>query len=134
MPTDRLTIRSTIFDSSEKENTAAAEMLITPEMVVASKMEVSVESILSLGKYATKLQIKAQTGYFGKRCTSRLLRIRGAAFRTGQKLTALAPPEKARAGDQRMGQGTVPVGPYATPCPLNHARQRRQPSLASAST
>jgi hypothetical protein len=66
MPTDRLTIRSTIFASSENEKTAAAEMLITPAMVVASRMEISGESILGLGKYATKLQIKAQTGRFGK--------------------------------------------------------------------
>ena len=33
MPTDRLTMRSTIFDSSEKENTAAAVMLTTPAKV-----------------------------------------------------------------------------------------------------
>lgn len=66
MPTDRLTIRSTTFDSSENENTAAAEMLRMPAMVVASRMESSVESIFSLGSYATKLQIKTQTASFGK--------------------------------------------------------------------
>ena len=67
MPTDRLTMRSTIFDRSEKENTAAAVMLTIPASVVASRMENSGESILGLGKNATKLQIKAQTGYFSKR-------------------------------------------------------------------
>jgi hypothetical protein len=66
MPTDRLTIRSTAFDSRENENTAAAEMLRTPAIVVASRMESSVESIFSLGSYATKLQIKTQTAFFGK--------------------------------------------------------------------
>jgi hypothetical protein len=67
MPTDRLTIRSTTFDNRENEKTAAAEMLMTPAMVVASRMENSVGSILSLGDYATKLQIKTQTACFGKR-------------------------------------------------------------------
>jgi hypothetical protein len=43
MPTDRLTIRSTILDSSANENTAAADMLKTPAIVVASKMETNVE-------------------------------------------------------------------------------------------
>jgi hypothetical protein len=47
MPTDRLTIRSTIFDRSANENTAAAEMLIMPAMVVASRMEMRVGSILT---------------------------------------------------------------------------------------
>jgi hypothetical protein len=61
MPTDRLTMRSTILDSSENEKAAAAEMLITPARVVARRMESSVGSILSLGVYATKLQIKTQT-------------------------------------------------------------------------
>ncbi len=42
MPTDRLTIRSTIFDSSVNENTAAAVMLTTPASVVASRMEMSI--------------------------------------------------------------------------------------------
>jgi hypothetical protein len=46
MPTDRLTIRSTIFDSSANENIAAAVMLKTPAMIVASKMEVSIGSML----------------------------------------------------------------------------------------
>ncbi|MGV3654325.1 MAG: hypothetical protein ACO1N5_08905 [Noviherbaspirillum sp.] len=43
MPTDRLTILSTAFDSNEKENSAAAEMLMTPASVVANRMENSVE-------------------------------------------------------------------------------------------
>jgi hypothetical protein len=36
-------------------------------MVVASRMESSVESIFSLGNYATKLQIKTQMTNFSKR-------------------------------------------------------------------
>ena len=46
MPTDRLTMRSTIFDSKLYDRKAAAEMLITPAMTVASKMEDSVGLIL----------------------------------------------------------------------------------------
>jgi hypothetical protein len=46
MPTDRLTIRSTIFDNSVNEKIAAAVMLKTPAMVVASKMELSIGSML----------------------------------------------------------------------------------------
>jgi hypothetical protein len=45
MPTDMLTIRSTIRDSNANENTAAADMLNTPAMVVANKMEIKVELI-----------------------------------------------------------------------------------------
>jgi hypothetical protein len=45
MPTDRLTIRSTTFDSSENEKTAAAEMLTTPATSVASRMELRMGSI-----------------------------------------------------------------------------------------
>jgi hypothetical protein len=66
MPTDRLTIRSTTFDSSEKEKAAAAEMLKTPEIVVASRMDSSVELILCLGVNATRLQIRTQLRFFGK--------------------------------------------------------------------
>jgi hypothetical protein len=47
MPTDRLTMRSTIFDKKLKERKAAAEILITPPMVVASKIEDRVVSIFS---------------------------------------------------------------------------------------
>ncbi|MBB3119141.1 hypothetical protein [Pseudoduganella violacea] len=46
MPTDRLTMRSTTLDSSVNEKIAAAEMLTTPAMVVASRMEIRVGSIL----------------------------------------------------------------------------------------
>jgi hypothetical protein len=46
-------------DNSENEKMAAAVMLTTPAMVVARRMESSVE-ILSLDDIATKLQIKAQ--------------------------------------------------------------------------
>ena len=46
MPTDKLTMRSTTFDSSVNEKIAAAQMLTTPAMVVASKMEMSMGSIL----------------------------------------------------------------------------------------
>ncbi|HEU4776423.1 MAG TPA: hypothetical protein VFS95_06320 [Telluria sp.] len=45
IPTDKLTMRSTIFDSKANENTAAAEMLATPPMVVASRMEMRIGSI-----------------------------------------------------------------------------------------
>ncbi|MEB0021005.1 hypothetical protein QN370_04360 [Actimicrobium sp. CCI2.3] len=38
MPTDRLTMRSTIFDNSPNEKIAAAEMLKTPDMVVTNRM------------------------------------------------------------------------------------------------
>jgi hypothetical protein len=47
MPTDRLTMRSTIFDRNPKERNAAAEILINPPMVVASRMEDRVVSIFS---------------------------------------------------------------------------------------
>jgi hypothetical protein len=40
-------MRSTIFDRKLKERKAAAEILITPPMVVASKMEDRVVSIFS---------------------------------------------------------------------------------------
>lgn len=55
MPTDRLTMRSTIFDNSENEKAAAAEMLNTPEMVVASRMDNSAVSIFSLGGTCNKV-------------------------------------------------------------------------------
>jgi hypothetical protein len=51
-------MRSTIFDSSENENAAAAVILKTPEMVVASRMESSVELILSLGKMQQSCKLK----------------------------------------------------------------------------
>jgi hypothetical protein len=57
-------MRSTTFDSSENEKTAAAEILMTPARVVARRMESSVGSILSLSVYATKLQIKTQSARF----------------------------------------------------------------------
>jgi len=59
-------MRSTIFDNSENENIAAAVMLRMPASVVASRMESSAESMISLVEDATKLQIKAQTRCFGK--------------------------------------------------------------------
>ncbi|MFZ6750573.1 hypothetical protein [Undibacterium sp. Ren11W] len=43
MPTDKLTMRSTILDSSENENMAAAVMLKTPATAVAKSMDKSVE-------------------------------------------------------------------------------------------
>ncbi|HJW53894.1 MAG TPA: hypothetical protein VJ577_01340 [Burkholderiaceae bacterium] len=67
MPTDRLTIRSTIFASRPKENTAAAEMLKTPAKVVASRMESSVELILDPRGNMTTPQIKTHASLFGKR-------------------------------------------------------------------
>jgi len=42
-------MRSTTLDNSENEKTAAAEMLMTPAMVVASSIESSVGLILNLG-------------------------------------------------------------------------------------
>ena len=45
MPTDRLTMRSTTFESRVKENTAAAVMLTTPASPVASRMEMRTGSI-----------------------------------------------------------------------------------------
>jgi hypothetical protein len=49
IPTDRLTMRSTIFDSRLYDRKAAAEMLSTPARTVASKMEESVALILNPG-------------------------------------------------------------------------------------
>lgn len=43
MPTDRLTMRSTILVSSENEKMAAAEMLNTPAIAVVKRMDNSVE-------------------------------------------------------------------------------------------
>ncbi|MFZ6745394.1 hypothetical protein ACO0LC_19390 [Undibacterium sp. JH2W] len=43
MPTDKLTMRSTTLDSSENENMAAAVMLRTPAIVVANRIDNSVE-------------------------------------------------------------------------------------------
>jgi hypothetical protein len=43
-------MRSTIFESRLYEKKAAAEILITPARVVASRMEDSVELIFSPGK------------------------------------------------------------------------------------
>jgi hypothetical protein len=60
-------MRSTTEDSKAKEKIAAAEILRTPAIVVARRMESRVELILSLGVHATKLQIKAQPAEFGKR-------------------------------------------------------------------
>lgn len=45
MPTDRLTMRSTTFDSIVKEKTAASTMLSVPEIAVASRMNVSAEEM-----------------------------------------------------------------------------------------
>jgi hypothetical protein len=45
IPTDRLTIRSTTFESSVNEKTAAAVMLTTPAIRVASRMEMRIGSI-----------------------------------------------------------------------------------------
>ncbi|WP_231502357.1 hypothetical protein [Herbaspirillum sp. RV1423] len=50
MPTDRLTSRSTIFDSSANEKMAAAVMLNTPAIVVASRMEIRVELMSGLDR------------------------------------------------------------------------------------
>ncbi|MEO6917908.1 MAG: hypothetical protein ABI171_02570 [Collimonas sp.] len=69
MPTDRLTMRSTILDSNANEKMAAAVMLKSPAMVVARRIETSVELIFGPSRQAlnaTMLQIKAQPLHFGK--------------------------------------------------------------------
>ncbi|MDO8177638.1 MAG: hypothetical protein Q7T62_05275 [Undibacterium sp.] len=43
MPTERLTMRSTILESSENENIAAAVMLSKPAMAVVNRMDSRVE-------------------------------------------------------------------------------------------
>lgn len=43
MPTERLTMRSTILESSENENIAAAVMLSKPAMAVVKRMDSRVE-------------------------------------------------------------------------------------------
>jgi hypothetical protein len=48
-------MRSTTLDSRVKENSAAAVMLMTPAMVVASSIESSVELILNLGAKGAEL-------------------------------------------------------------------------------
>jgi hypothetical protein len=60
MPTDRLTIRSTIRDNSPNEKIAAAEMLNTPEIVVASKIEISAELLILFSPLATQLQLRSK--------------------------------------------------------------------------
>ena len=66
MPTERLTMRSTIFDSKANEKIAAAEMLKTPAMVVASKIESRGWLMAGLGARAKWLQIRPQRVAFGK--------------------------------------------------------------------
>jgi len=61
-------MRSTIFDNSVNEKTAAAEMLKTPEMVVASRMESSVELILSLETMQQSWKLKHRQGFSANRC------------------------------------------------------------------
>jgi hypothetical protein len=48
MPTEKLTILSTNLESKLNEKIAAAIMLTTPAIVVANRMEIRVELILSL--------------------------------------------------------------------------------------
>jgi hypothetical protein len=43
IPTDKLTMRSTIFDRSENEKIAAKLMLKTPAMLVVNRIETKVE-------------------------------------------------------------------------------------------
>lgn len=45
MPTERLTILSTTLERRANEKTAAAEILMIPAIVVANKIEISVELI-----------------------------------------------------------------------------------------
>ncbi|WP_254783861.1 hypothetical protein [Collimonas sp. OK307] len=69
MPTDRLTMRSTTFDSSANEKIAAAVMLKSPAIVVARRIETSVELIFGSGNQrlnATWLQIRTQLLHFSK--------------------------------------------------------------------
>jgi hypothetical protein len=63
MPTDRLTIRSTTFDNSENENSAAAEMLTTPAMVVANRIDSRVELILGPGNMQQSCKLEHSHGF-----------------------------------------------------------------------
>ncbi|MES2257906.1 MAG: hypothetical protein V4724_05275 [Pseudomonadota bacterium] len=74
MPTDRLTMRSTTLASKVNEKMAAAVMLMTPAIVVASRMEMSVGSILLPLVPCQRAQVDArgarnaaQTGHFNAR-------------------------------------------------------------------
>jgi hypothetical protein len=62
-------MRSTIFDSRANEKIAAAEMLNTPAIVVASKMESSVGLMAVLGNGQRRGQIRPQGPVFGKPLT-----------------------------------------------------------------
>ncbi|WP_395823075.1 hypothetical protein [Collimonas sp.] len=69
IPTDKLTIRSTTLESKANEKIAAAVILKTPAIVVASRIETSVELIFGPSKQildATMLQIKAYLLQLGK--------------------------------------------------------------------
>jgi hypothetical protein len=59
MPTDKLTMRSTNFDNSEKEKMAAKLILNTPATVVVMRMDDSRDGILNLEwiYFATLLQL-----------------------------------------------------------------------------
>ncbi|MGK5030910.1 hypothetical protein [Janthinobacterium sp. DSP2-3-3] len=48
MPTDKLTMRSTTLDKNANEKIAAAVMLNTPAIVVASKMDIRTGSMIFL--------------------------------------------------------------------------------------
>jgi hypothetical protein len=119
MPTDRLTMRSTTFDSSVNEKMAAAEMLTTPATVVASRMEMSVESILNLfwqGPGASRSLQAARAG--------RYFTARPAYLPNSGRIPAKFPPN---GGNRRAFA-------YITPWSRNQAMARAKPSLASAST
>ncbi len=63
MPTDRLTIRSTIFESKANEKNAAAAMLTTPAMVVVSRIDARVVLISYpvASKVAASLRLRRET-------------------------------------------------------------------------
>jgi hypothetical protein len=116
MPTDRLTMRSTTFDSSVNEKMAAAEMLTTPATVVASRMEMSVESILNLFLAGTRRQRQPASGA-GRTVFYRPARLFGQFRPNSRQMAAMAA-----------------AAAYITPWSRNQAMARAKPSLASAST
>jgi hypothetical protein len=59
MPTDKLTMRSTTLDKNANEKIAAAVMLKTPAIVVASKMDIRTGSMIFLPQNGAGLRAPA---------------------------------------------------------------------------
>jgi hypothetical protein len=85
MPTDRLTMRSTNFDSSEKENMAAKLMLKTPATVVVMRMDDSREEILNLEwiYFATRLQLDHKLAIKAIHQTQACSKLKPFSYRIG---------------------------------------------------